>query len=288
MKTDTPRQAAWIIAALVAAAAATAWQFIRPITDEGALARGNGRIEATEVDVAAKMAGRVQEILVNEGDFVQAGDIVARMDLQALEAQLAQAVAEVANAHSARETARALVAQRKADVAMEQGVLVQSRSDLDLARETSARSQALRAERAIAEQIADENAARLRHAEANITVPFAKIAAAEAAVRAAAAQVAQTSAAIEAAKAVVTRLQTELEAHRAPAGDAGDALRNHAVQGVVDGRGGADRLSVLTAGGGEGRTRRGCTRLGRAVRRGDAARPVRRGLDRRLHGHAGA
>ena len=31
---------------------------------------GNGRIEATEIAVATKLAGRVQDILVAEGDFV--------------------------------------------------------------------------------------------------------------------------------------------------------------------------------------------------------------------------
>lgn len=41
---------------------------------------GNGRIEAVEADVAAKPAGRVAETLVNEGDFVKAGQVIARMD----------------------------------------------------------------------------------------------------------------------------------------------------------------------------------------------------------------
>ena len=77
-----------------------------------------GRIEAVEVDVAAKLAGRVAEILVNEGDFVKAGQVIARMDTRAIDAQLAQARAQVANAKSAKQTALAMVAQRKADAAM--------------------------------------------------------------------------------------------------------------------------------------------------------------------------
>lgn len=44
------------------------------------LAGGNGRIDAVEIDIAAKTAGRVREILVNEGDFVRAGQVLARMD----------------------------------------------------------------------------------------------------------------------------------------------------------------------------------------------------------------
>ncbi|ENO86019.1 HlyD family secretion protein [Thauera linaloolentis] len=210
MKTETRTKTAWIIAALLAIAAAAAWQFLGRENDDGSFVSGNGRIEATEVDVAAKAAGRVQDILVNEGDFVTADAVIAHMDMKSVEAQLAQARAEVANARSARETALAQVAQRKADVAMAEAVLVQRRSELDIARKTSARSQALRADRAISEQVADDNVARVRNAEANINVAHAQIAAAQAGVKAADAQVEQADAAIEAAAAVVTRLETEL------------------------------------------------------------------------------
>ncbi|WP_341645223.1 HlyD family secretion protein [Thauera sp. SDU_THAU2] len=211
MKTDTKNKAAWFAAALLAISAAAAWQFLGRNGDDGSFVHGNGRIEATEVDVAAKAAGRVQDILVNEGDFVAADQVIARMDMKTVEAQLAQARAEAANARSARETALAQVAQRKADVAMAEATLVQRRSELDIARKTSARSQALRADRAISEQVADDNLARVRNAEANINVAQAQIAAAQAGVKAAEAQVEQAEAAIQATLAVVARLETELE-----------------------------------------------------------------------------
>ncbi len=154
------------VAALLLATAVTAWLLSRPPAEQDGFVRGNGRVEATQVDVATRAAGRVDDILVNEGDFVRAGDIVARMDVKSLEAQHAQALAEVANARSARQTAISMVAQREADVAMAEAVLVQRRSELDLARRTSARSQALLAERATSEQIADDQAARVRNAGA--------------------------------------------------------------------------------------------------------------------------
>ena len=156
---------AWMGAGVLVLAAAAAWQFLRPAPDDGSFVRGNGRIEATEVDVAAKAPGRVDEILVNEGDFVTQDSVVARMDVKALQAQLAQARAEVANAVSARETARALVAQRHADVAMAEAVLVQRRADLDVARSTAARSRALLADRATSAQKVEDDAARARSAE---------------------------------------------------------------------------------------------------------------------------
>ena len=63
---------------------------------------GNGRIEATEIDIATKTAGRIKEILVNDGDVVAADQVVARMDTQTLEAELRQAQAQVRQAQQAK------------------------------------------------------------------------------------------------------------------------------------------------------------------------------------------
>ena len=41
---------------------------------------GKGRIEATEVDVATQIAGRLLEVRVREGDRVEAGEVVAVLD----------------------------------------------------------------------------------------------------------------------------------------------------------------------------------------------------------------
>ena len=65
---------------------------------------GNGRLEATEVDIATKLAGRLTEVLVKEGEVVDKGQIVARMDTSSLLALLKQAEAEVKRAKQARET----------------------------------------------------------------------------------------------------------------------------------------------------------------------------------------
>ena len=54
-------------------------------TREG-FASGNGRIEATEVDIASKLGGRVASIAKSrKGDFVSAGDVLASMDTQVLQ-----------------------------------------------------------------------------------------------------------------------------------------------------------------------------------------------------------
>jgi HlyD family secretion protein len=84
----------WIAAALVLCAAGLfVWQRYFVKHDEG-LASGNGRIEVTEIDVAAKIPARIKEILVHEGDFVKAGQVVVLMDTDKLNAELKEAEAQ--------------------------------------------------------------------------------------------------------------------------------------------------------------------------------------------------
>ena len=59
-------------------------------------AAGNGRVESVQVDVTTKEPGRVETILVHEGDMVHAGQVVAKMDTVTLGAELARAQATVA------------------------------------------------------------------------------------------------------------------------------------------------------------------------------------------------
>jgi len=66
--------------------------------------KANGRLEATEVDIATKLSGRLSEVLVKEGDFVDKNQIVAKMDTTTLEAQLRQAEAEVKRVKQVRLT----------------------------------------------------------------------------------------------------------------------------------------------------------------------------------------
>jgi multidrug efflux pump subunit AcrA (membrane-fusion protein) len=57
-----------------------AWWILRPADLPLSIVTGNGRIEATEIDIATKIPGRIVEIKPREGDFVKAGEVLARMD----------------------------------------------------------------------------------------------------------------------------------------------------------------------------------------------------------------
>jgi Biotin-lipoyl like len=85
------RLAVSVVAATLAGGGVFVWRQLQPADLPESFAVGNGRIEATEIDIAVKAAGRIKEILVNDGDVVEAGQVVARMDTQTLEAELRQA-----------------------------------------------------------------------------------------------------------------------------------------------------------------------------------------------------
>lgn len=67
----------------------------------------NGTIEATEIKVVAEVGGRLEELLVKEGDRVKAGQVVARLDDEPYRIQAAQAEAALAGARAALEEAGA-------------------------------------------------------------------------------------------------------------------------------------------------------------------------------------
>lgn len=107
---------------LVAAGAGGVWywrQSQQGKLPEG-LVSGNGRIESNQVDIAAKSAGRVREVLVHEGDLVMVGQVLARIDTTELQAQRAKYAADVASEEASMLEAKATVAQRQADLTLKQ------------------------------------------------------------------------------------------------------------------------------------------------------------------------
>src|SRR5262245_7988548 len=80
------------------------------------IASGNGRIEAKLVDATAKEPLRVKEVLVDEGDLVQPGQVLVRLDTVTLDAQLAEANSNVAAAQEQIAVSNASIVRRKSEI----------------------------------------------------------------------------------------------------------------------------------------------------------------------------
>lgn len=195
---------------LLAAASVMAWQKWAGNRQDNGLVSGNGRIEAVEIDIAAKTAGRVREILVREGDFVNTGQVVALMDTETLEAQLRQAQAQLQQARTSITTAQSQLAQRESEKAAVLALLSQRTAELVKARQHARRSEELARIRAIPAQDAEDDAALLKSAEAALHAAQAQVAASDATIIAARSLISGARAAMGAAQANVERIQSEI------------------------------------------------------------------------------
>jgi HlyD family secretion protein len=96
------------------------WQHLRQGALPVGIASGNGRIEADEIDIDTKFAGRISEMLADEGDMVKIGQVVARMDTRDIEASLAKSQAQVQGAQRSLDETRANVEMQTTQVTLAQ------------------------------------------------------------------------------------------------------------------------------------------------------------------------
>jgi HlyD family secretion protein len=88
--------------------------------DQDGLLKASGTIEATQVNIAPELAGRVMEVLVEEGQFVMKDQPLLRLDPSLLTAQRAVASAAVDSANAALASA-----QTKYDQTLEAAIAAQ-------------------------------------------------------------------------------------------------------------------------------------------------------------------
>jgi HlyD family secretion protein len=86
---------------------------LRGETLPAGIVKSNGRIEATQVDVSSKYAGRLAEVTVEEGSSVTKGQVIARISSPEYEAQLRAAQASVQQAKDALAAAESEIVSRK-------------------------------------------------------------------------------------------------------------------------------------------------------------------------------
>lgn len=188
-----------------------AWQKMnRPDLPPG-IARANGRIEATEIDLSAKLPGRIKEILANEGDFVSTGQILVKMDTDQLEARRRQAEAQSRRAAIGVETAKSFIRQREAERAAAEAVTAQQNAKLDQVEKKLARSERLITTNTVSQQVLDDDRANSLAARAAVNAAKAQVAAADAALSAAKAQVVDAEASVDAANAAVETITADID-----------------------------------------------------------------------------
>jgi HlyD family secretion protein len=119
-KNDSKRALKLGVAVMVVLAAAAFvgfryWEKRQSALPEG-IVSGNGRIEATLIDVAAREPLRVEEVLVAEGDLVKPNQVLVRLDTTTLDASLGEAKASVAAAQENVAFANASIAKQKSEI----------------------------------------------------------------------------------------------------------------------------------------------------------------------------
>lgn len=129
--------------------------------DPKGIASSNGRIEAQSIDVAPKYAGRLDDVLPKEGDVVEAGQVIARMDDRDTQAQILGAKAAVLRARAAKQIAEASV--------------MQSQSALEMARTTYDRVVRLNADGHAAQSVLDDATNTRQSAEAAVAMAKAQV-----------------------------------------------------------------------------------------------------------------
>jgi HlyD family secretion protein len=123
-----------VVIAVLGAAGMLAYRSLHPEATNKIVVSGN--IELTQVDIAFKTSGRLIERTVNEGDVVQKGMVIARLDREQLlhqretaEAALSTAEAQLAESESAlkwqKETMQADMQLRNADLSAAESQLLQ-------------------------------------------------------------------------------------------------------------------------------------------------------------------
>jgi HlyD family secretion protein len=205
-------RAAWIggIIAIMVIVFVLAWKYIEGRRGRG-IASANGRIEATEVNIAAKYAGRIAKEFVDEGDYVTKGEVVAKMDTEVLQAQLREAKAKVQEVQSTITAKRSKLAENESKKAAAQADLIKRQAELWAAKKRADRTAVLAGRAAVSQQEADDDKARVEAYEAAVSAAKAQVAAAEAGIATARSEVLEAESSHQAAVATVQRIQADID-----------------------------------------------------------------------------
>lgn len=195
------------------------WYFVtaRPTPDLQLI----GTVDANEVEVSSKIPGRVQQLLVQEGDQVQAGQLIAVIESQDLAAAESAARANVASQQQKLNETEETEQQTKGEVSSAalnaeaqvyaaQAALEQAQANLEKQKADTTRTVALAKQGIMSDQSRDEAVASLQADQAAVESARHNVAAAQAAFQQARAHELQAAAA---AKTVASTRDAVTNAH---------------------------------------------------------------------------
>ena len=157
-----------VIALVVIAVAGLGFSLIKNYQDNAiyrnpAFASGNGRLEATEVNISTKLAGKIEKILVEEGDYVKKEQKLVQMQVNTLKAELAQN--------------QAMIKVKEAELASAKALVLQKQSNFKNAESRYKREKTLREKNAASQQVFENAEALYDSAKAEVEAAKANVAA---------------------------------------------------------------------------------------------------------------
>ena len=123
-----------LIIPIVAVAAGAAWWFWKAHNGDTGIIRLSGNIELTQANLSFKYPGKLVELLVDEGYDIKKGQLLARLDLNEYQQQVAREHASVASSQSSLVQLRTAINYQKAtlegDIALKRANLAQAEARL--------------------------------------------------------------------------------------------------------------------------------------------------------------
>lgn len=115
----------------------------------------DARVKGTIVAVSSKVTGRVEKVLVAEGDNVAAGQVIAKIEQREFQTQVEQARANLAMAQA--KLATMLAGNRPQEIAQANAAALQTKANLENARRNDVRDELLHQSGAISSQQRDSS-----------------------------------------------------------------------------------------------------------------------------------
>jgi HlyD family secretion protein len=132
-----------------------------------------GNVDIRQVQLGFRVNGRIAEILVEEGDRVETGAALARLDSAPLENERAAAAAELAVRQA--DVERLEAGMRPAEIGRAEARVIEARAAARSAEETARRRKSLLEQGAVSQQAATESRSRAQETSARLNAAEAEL-----------------------------------------------------------------------------------------------------------------